>query len=623
LFLTTALFNQIVSLEPEAFKELRYLLFGGEAVDPQWVKVVLEQGAPEHLLHVYGPTENTTFSTWFKVKEVLPDTVTIPIGQPISNTTAYILDGNQQIMPVGVAGELYMGGDGLARGYLNQPELTQEKFIPNPFVSEPSARLYRTGDIARYLADGNIEFIGRSDNQVKIRGFRIELGEIESVLNNHPDVKQGVVVTKQDSQHNQRIVAYVTSNCQNLSNVQLRSYLEQHLPFYMLPNVFLVLDSLPLTPNGKIDRKALPNIDENSLSISGETLVLPRDSIELGLAQIWSDLINVKLVDITANFFEMGGHSLLAVSLMSQIQQQFQINLPLSTLFEHPTIEEIAHLIRSSKDDLPWSVLVPIKPHGNRTPLFCIHPGGGTVFCYQHLAYHLNSDQPVYGLQAYGLNPKNSPHTNVEQMASFYIQEIKKIQPHGPYFLCGWSLGGLIAFEIAQQLFQQGSQIAFLAILDSYPPDLAIDEEIPTPEDDASSLLQLLLEDEDLDISPEQLADLTEEEQLTYVLKKAQEKKLYPENFDLAQARLLLKILQISYRAALDYKPQYLQVSLDLFIASDTPDKFKSLWDTMVNRVESYSASGEHGKMVEPPHVQLLAEQMQKSLDRAQQITEK
>jgi thioesterase domain-containing protein/acyl carrier protein len=602
---------------------LRYLLFGGEAVDPQWVKVVLEQGAPEHLLHVYGPTENTTFSTWFKVKEVLPDTVTIPIGQPISNTTAYILDGNQQIMPVGVAGELYMGGDGLARGYLNQPELTQEKFIPNPFVSEPSARLYRTGDIARYLADGNIEFIGRSDNQVKIRGFRIELGEIESVLNNHPDVKQGVVVTKQDSQHNQRIVAYVTSNCQNLSNVQLRSYLEQHLPFYMLPNVFLVLDSLPLTPNGKIDRKALPNIDENSLSISGETLVLPRDSIELGLAQIWSDLINVKLVDITANFFEMGGHSLLAVSLMSQIQQQFQINLPLSTLFEHPTIEEIAHLIRSSKDDLPWSVLVPIKPHGNRTPLFCIHPGGGTVFCYQHLAYHLNSDQPVYGLQAYGLNPKNSPHTNVEQMASFYIQEIKKIQPHGPYFLCGWSLGGLIAFEIAQQLFQQGSQIAFLAILDSYPPDLAIDEEIPTPEDDASSLLQLLLEDEDLDISPEQLADLTEEEQLTYVLKKAQEKKLYPENFDLAQARLLLKILQISYRAALDYKPQYLQVSLDLFIASDTPDKFKSLWDTMVNRVESYSASGEHGKMVEPPHVQLLAEQMQKSLDRAQQITEK
>ncbi|CAD5971665.1 Gramicidin S synthase 2 [Planktothrix agardhii] len=355
LFLTTAFFNQLANLVPQAFSSLRCLLFGGEAVEPKWVQEVLEKGAPQRLLHVYGPTENTTFSSWYLVENVASTATTIPIGKAIANTQIYLLDKNLQPVPIGVVGELHIGGMGLAKGYLNRPELTQEKFIPNPFEkdevipptplnkdgNEPS-KLYKTGDLARYLPDGNIEYLGRIDNQVKIRGFRIELGEIEALLNQNEDVQSACVIAREDNPGDKRLVAYLVPQPEIILTIdEIRQFLKAKLPDYMVPNAFVILEALPLTPNGKIDRRALPVPD---LQSQGE-YIAPRNPIEEKLAQIWGEVLKLERVSIEDNFFELGGHSLLATQVISRCQQAFQIALPLRYLFESPTIAQLSAVI--------------------------------------------------------------------------------------------------------------------------------------------------------------------------------------------------------------------------------------------------------------------------------------
>ncbi|CAD5967368.1 non-ribosomal peptide synthetase [Planktothrix agardhii] len=355
LFLTTALFNQLANLVPQAFSSLRCLLFGGEAVEPKWVQEVLEKGAPQRLLHVYGPTENTTFSSWYLVENVASTATTIPIGKAIANTQIYLLDKNLQPVPIGVVGELHIGGMGLAKGYLNRPELTQEKFIPNPFEkdevipptplnkdgNEPS-KLYKTGDLARYLPDGNIEYLGRIDNQVKIRGFRIELGEIEALLNQNEDVQSACVIAREDNPGDKRLVAYLVPQPEIILTIdEIRQFLKAKLPDYMVPNAFVILEALPLTPNGKIDRRALPVPD---LQSQGE-YIAPRNPIEEKMAQIWAEVLKLKRVSIEDNFFELGGHSLLATQAISRLQETFEIVLPLRYLFESPTIAQLSAVI--------------------------------------------------------------------------------------------------------------------------------------------------------------------------------------------------------------------------------------------------------------------------------------
>jgi amino acid adenylation domain-containing protein len=340
LFLTTALFNQIVSFVPQAFGSLRYLLFGGEAVDPRWVREVLQHSAPQHLLHVYGPTENTTYSSWFLVRDVAETATTIPIGRAIANSQIYVLDRNLQAVPVGVPGELHVGGDGLACGYLNRPELTQEKFIPNPFSNDPQARLYKTGDLVRYLCDGSIEYIGRIDNQVKIRGFRIELGEIETALLQHPDIREVVVLAREDIPGDRRLVAYVVLHleqsleAQNISD--LRSFLQSQLPNYMLPSAFVLLDRFPLTPNGKIDRRNLPAPDLSAQSAA--TYIAPRSEIEKAIAATWQEVLQLEKVGMDDNFFDLGGHSLLMVQLAQKLQVSLEREISLLEIFKYPTI---------------------------------------------------------------------------------------------------------------------------------------------------------------------------------------------------------------------------------------------------------------------------------------------
>ncbi|MBE8967603.1 non-ribosomal peptide synthase/polyketide synthase, partial [Nostocales cyanobacterium LEGE 12452] len=356
LFLTTALFNQLASLIPQAFGSLRYLLFGGEAVDPRWVQEVLDKGRPQYLLHVYGPTENTTFSSWYFVDKLTTTATTIPIGRAISNTQIYLLDQNLQPVPIGIPGELYLAGAGLARGYLNRPELTQEKFIPNPFEEAGGSKLYKTGDLVRYLPDGNIEYLGRIDNQVKIRGFRIELGEIETVLNQHGEIQVSCVIARVDTpgetcterlalseverSRSKQLVAYIVPQKDAiLTTGELRQFVKTKLPEYMVPSAFVILEALPLTPNGKVDRRALPTpeLDRDLL----DKYVAPRTQVEEILTQIWASVLKVELVGIHDNFFELGGDSILSIQIIARANQ-LGIVLSPKLLFMHQTISELA-----------------------------------------------------------------------------------------------------------------------------------------------------------------------------------------------------------------------------------------------------------------------------------------
>jgi len=365
LFLTTALFNQTVSQIPDAFRSLKYLLFGGEMVNVDRVRSVVQQGKPQHLVHVYGPTENTTFSTWHEIQNISENATTIPIGRAIANTQVYLLDTNLNPVPIDVGGEVYLGGDGLAHGYLNHPELTKEKFIdfelPNKTGQSnlKTIRLYKTGDRALYRPGDNLEFLGRTDHQIKIRGFRVELGEIEAVIARHPMVQSAVVVLRQmdsgtfaELSSERQLIAYVVPNTSTLpTERELRSFLKRTLPAYMLPAAFVVLETLPLTANGKVDQKALP---PPNLTIARATssVVAPKTSLEASLVELWTRLLGRKPVGIHDNFFELGGHSLLATQLISGIRDRFQVELPLRAVFETPTIAELAQTITELNQEI-------------------------------------------------------------------------------------------------------------------------------------------------------------------------------------------------------------------------------------------------------------------------------
>jgi len=340
MFLTVALVNQMAQSEPDGFAPLRYLFIGGEACDPQSVRRILTHGKPQHLVNVCGPTETTTYSAWYDIEEVPAEAHTIPIGRAVSNTELWVLDKYGHILPVGVPGELYVGGDGIAREYLGRPDLTAQKFVPDPFSTKPGARLYRSGDLCRYLSDGSVDLLRRMDQQVKIRGFRIELGEIEVVLNEHPAVRESAVVVREDAPNEKRLVAYVVTDSAQIVN-ELRSWLRERLPEYFIPSFFVILDKLPLTPNGKVDRRALP-APEQSASLTDETLIVPRTPEEERIAAIWSDVLEIKPIGMETNFFDLGGHSLLATRVVTRIREAFGINLPLRVLFDSPTIAGVA-----------------------------------------------------------------------------------------------------------------------------------------------------------------------------------------------------------------------------------------------------------------------------------------
>jgi thioesterase domain-containing protein/acyl carrier protein len=440
-------------------RSVRVVNLAGEPLSQALVEQLYEQSGIERVYDLYGPTEDTTYSTY--ALRGVGERATI--GRPIANTQAYVLDSWLQPVAVGVTGEIYLGGAGLARGYLKRPELTAERFIPNPYGAA-GTRLYRTGDLARYERDGKLQYLGRRDQQVKLRGYRIELGEIEAVLRQHPFVREVVVMVRE-----QRLVAYVVRSAdvggENLTTA-LSDFLRSKLPDYMVPVFFVELEALPLTSNGKIDRRALPAPKVGAHA--AKDYVGPRDNVEAQLASLWAKILQVNVVGMTDNFFSLGGDSLLAARLFAQIHNRFGKNLPLSTLFTAPTIEQLAKTLRA-EGGVTWSSLVPIQPHGSKPPLFCIHAAGANVLIYRPLSRHLGVDQPVYALQAQGLDGRE-PYRRVEDMSTHYIREIRAFQPSGPYYLLGASFGGLVVYEMAHQLLAAGEQVAFLGMLNTNCP---------------------------------------------------------------------------------------------------------------------------------------------------------
>jgi thioesterase domain-containing protein/acyl carrier protein len=468
---------------------------------------------------------------------------------------------------------------------------------------------------------------------VKIRGFRIELGEIETALSNHPQVQQSIVLVTEDSQNNKRLVAYLVSQDESLTNVQIREYLQQQLPTYMVPSVFIFLESLPLTSNGKVDRKALLALEiGNEYS---QEYVAPRTMTEHIIANIFSEVLAISNISIHDNFFELGGHSLLAIRLMSQIQQYFHINLPLSALFQNPTVEGLGIMVTADPSETIWSPLVPIKPQGILPPFFCVPGGGGNVLYFNDLAQLLDRDQPFYGLQAHGLDGETEPLTSVEEIASHYIKSIKTVQPTGPYFLGGHSFGGKVAFEMSQQLKQQGENVAMIAILDTNAPSPIVettDENRAADENrailifEAAEIIEELM-GESLLVSGDILDPLTDEQQLYYFKQQLERIGFLPPQTDIKIVRGLLQVFQV--QGEINYFPKdFAAVPIALFRAQDQNDDYPELsepapdwgWNEFSDgETEIHYVPGSHLSMMTKPNVQILAKKLQESIDRARQ----
>ncbi len=472
LWLTAGLFQQMVETELESLRGLRQLLAGGDALSVSHVEQVARELKDCQLINGYGPTENTTFTCCYPVQHGERFAGSVPIGFPISNTQVYILDTELEPVPVGVVGELYTGGAGLAIGYLNDAALTAERFVPNPFSNVSGERLYRTGDYARFKADGSIEFIGRIDHQIKLRGHRIELTEIEGALKRHAAVRDAVVVMRRSGHGNKHLTAYIIANSdlpESKMAGELKSLLKQSLPDYMVPSYFLFLDEFPLTPNGKIDRRALPLPPETRPKLE-EAHIAPRDDLETRLARIWERVLEVKSVGVRDNFFELGGHSLLAVRLFSEIEKELGQRLPLVSFFQGATIEYLAGLLRQGVSSISWPTLIKIQTDGSKTPLVCVSMPNVNALGYRSLARYLGNDQPVFGLQAQypeDLEGEHSQHA-VDSIATEYLEALRSVQPTGPYQFVGLCRGAHIAFEMARRLEHEGEEIAFLGIIDTW-----------------------------------------------------------------------------------------------------------------------------------------------------------
>jgi thioesterase domain-containing protein len=444
-------------------------------VDVNAVERVLRAHRPQGLLHCYGPTEATTFTTTYGVVGLREGAVRLPIGRPIANTRVYVLDEQREPVPLGVMGELCVGGAGLASGYLSRPGLTAERFVADPHGAEPGARMYQTGDLARYSADGTLEFVGRRDGQVKVRGYRVELGEIESRLSSHGSVREAVVVAHEDGDGGKRLVAYVTTaGDEALADAELvstlRAHLSSQLPEYMVPSAYVRLAALPLSPNGKLDRRALPA--PGAAAVLARTYEAPRGAIEQMLATIWGELLGIERVGRHDHFFELGGHSLLAVKLLERLRT-VGLHTPLRTLLSHPILEDLAHRILFQHGPAGTRA-IPARRTGDREPIFFVPTGMGNYAYVFELAKELDPAVPVYALPWAWEATSDERPLGLEAMAARSVSFVRAIQPKGPYRLAGYSLGGVLAHAMARHLSDLDETVSFLGLIDTYlpPPDL-------------------------------------------------------------------------------------------------------------------------------------------------------
>jgi amino acid adenylation domain-containing protein len=618
---------------------VRTVNLAGEPIPPGLVAQIHAQPGVSRLLNLYGPTESTVYATW---AEVAPGDTAAVIGRPIPGTRAVVLDAAGSPVPLGVAGELCVGGRGLARGYFRAPAATAERFLPDPEAArrgEPGARLYRTGDVVRHLPDGRLHFLGRADDQVKVRGFRIELGEVAAALAAHPGVRQAAVVARGETSGERRLVAYVVADAAAGGGppaaAELRGFLRDRLPDYMVPAAFVPLPAIPLTPNGKLDRRALPEPERAAA-------VAPRDLQELALARLWEEILDVRPVGVSDDFFELGGHSLLAVRLMVRIRERFRRELPLASLFRARTIENLAALLRREGEAPSGSALVEITPAAvaagsdggdggdggeQRRPFVCVHPAGGNVLCYADLARALGPRQPFYGLQypaagprldggggAVPGEPSQRPPETIEELAAHYIAALHAAGLHGPHRLGGWSLGGAVAFEMARQLAAAGETIELLAMLDAAPPGAATgwdEEELELMAWFARDLAAL--SGRQVTVSRADLDGVPAGDRLRQVVLAAQAAHVLPPDLGPAEAARLFEVFRTTQRALRAYVPGRYEGPVLLVLAGappmaeEEPPAVVTTWRRYAAAVEVEWVPGDHYSLVRPPQVDHLA----------------
>jgi thioesterase domain-containing protein/acyl carrier protein len=635
LWLTASLFNAVIDEVPAALRGLRQLLIGGEALSVSHVRRALSLLPWTEIVNGYGPTESATFTCCYRIPRQLDETLnSIPIGHPIGNTVVYILDSHLHLMPIGVPGELYIGGDGLARGYLNRPELTAEKFIACPFGPDPSARMYKTGDIARCLPDGNIEFLGRVDHQVKIRGYRIELGEIEATLTQYPSTLCAVVLARADTPGEKQLVAYIIPKPEQLPTAtELKNFLRAKLPPYMIPSAFVFLNELPLTANGKVNRHALP-VPDTIRPESANSFVAPRDYVECQLSEIYANLLGVQNISVKDNFFDLGGHSLLVLRVMNQIENILGKTLPIAALFQAPTVEQLADLLRSKGQLSSRSSLVPIQTNGSKLPFFWVHGEASDAF----LPRYLGPDQPIYGLRHQSENGYPALYTTVENIAAHYLDELRTVQANGPYHLGGFCFGGLVAFEMAQQLKKQRQEVALLVLLE---PSIPWDCEgsarpsahTPNSPDNGSTIAN------DVQRHLRNLAALRWKDKFTYVLQRSKGKineaavkilspvkrmvwgiiwTLYPRfGYRIPHSLRSPYILKV-YRKAM--KNYVLTVYAGRITVFARKENFWILqrWKTLaLGGLDIHEVTGHHEDVLKEPHVKAWAEKLKTFLKKS------
>ncbi len=545
----------------------------------------------------YGPTEAVVGSCAYRIGDLEAISGSVPIGSPAANKRLYVLNDALEPFPVGVVGELYIGGTQLGLGYLDREGLTSERFVADPY-GPPGSRMYRTGDLAKWRADGTLEFMERVDNQVKLRGYRIELGDIESVLMSHELVSQAAVILREEGAGEPALVAYVVPRSEEgLKRAELTQYVSAQLPAYMVPRAVVELETLPLTPNGKLDRRALPAPEHQVMAYRG-----PRTPEEAVLSEVFAEVLGLERVGVDEDFFALGGHSLLATRLVSRVREVLGVEVSIRTLFEAPTVAELwLAMYREITPSSGLATLLPLRSRGNLPPLFCVHPAGRLSWCHAGLICHLHPQRPLWGLQAARVGDADAPQPHsLEAMAKAYLSAIREHQPHGPYHLLGWSFGDSVAQTLACQLQQEGESVALLAILDNYPQTASHEQPLPTRRELLANLF-------------EQSPDL---DALT-VFEAARRAGVVLPGFDALHHDRMLEVMQHDMRLSQDHRFNRFKGDMILFVATqgEVPPPPPETWAPYISgQIEVYNIACRHVEMTLPEPLKAIGQRLEQYL---------
>ena len=589
--------------EPKLGRSLRFVIFGGEALEVQRLRPWIERYGHDrpNLINMYGITETTVHCTLRRIRSDDLSSDWSPIGEPIPDLQIQLLDDKGDPVTDGDVGEIYVAGAGVTRGYLNRPKLTAQRFLEHPFRA--GDRVYRSGDLAKCLPNGELDFVGRADNQIKLRGFRVELGEIESQLDAHPAIHQSAVALREvGAERRKQLVAYVVLRSAPRPTIrELRSYLKTKLPEYMLPATFVELQAFPLTINSKLDRSALPSPETcDSLDAEGPLRVFnARSAMENLISEIWSKVLAKKQVSVDITFVEQGGDSLSLMDLSVELEKELNRPFPIHTLVQAPTIEAQAKLADADPQLLEWTPLVPLKTSGSKPPFFCVHPGGGNALCYQGIADCFDEDRPFVAIQAYGVDGRQPHLGTIEEMAAAYVKAIKLAQPHGPYFLGGWSFGGLVAFEMARLLESEGSRVETLAIIDAgIRYSLAV-------------VRTLFLHD---NVPLFHMSSLDQAELLPHFREPSIQAQLVPPQANDELVAHILKVFVGNCDAVFRFRPKSFPGRAVLFTASEKLVEirvrrapYREWSELCLGGVQQVLVPGNHLTMINPPHAATLA----------------